>query len=116
MEKNQAAQAKQAKQAQAVQPRKPVKVVFRSGSRTLKIAAGLLIVFSMAALTALQWVHNGIQEQTRELGREAAAVEYANEELETKKNNVGTVQGIAQIARDELGLVDPDTVFIDPEG
>ena len=75
----------------------------------------LLIVFSMAALIALRWVHNGILEQTDALKEEAAAIENANQELVEKTENLGSVQSIQDIARDELGLVDPDTILIDPE-
>ena len=81
----------------------------------LKIVVILLIVFSMAALIALRWVHNGILEQTDALKEEAAAIENANQELVEKTENLGSVQSIQDIARDELGLVDPDTILIDPE-
>ena len=40
------------------------KVIFRSGSLALKIIVAVLIVFSMAALAALRWVHTGIQART----------------------------------------------------
>lgn len=96
-------------------PLKDVKVEFRSSPIALKIVATVLIVFSMAALIALRWVHNGIREQTENLRGEAAAVEYANSELETKTKDLGSVQSIQDIAKEELGLVDPNTVIIDPE-
>lgn len=94
--------------------RKKVKVVLRSGSMTLKIAASLLIVFSMAALLALSWVHQGIREQIEKLRRDAAVVEYENERLEQKQAELDSVQGVEDIARENLGLVDPDLVLIEP--
>ena len=94
---------------------KTVKVEFRRAVPALKIALILLILFSTAALVALRWVHNGIQAQTENLRAEAAAVEYANSVLEQKKADLGSVQSIQDIAKEELGLVNPDTVVIDPQ-
>lgn len=96
-------------------PLKNIKVEVRPAPPVLKIVVILLIVFSMAALIALRWVHNGILEQTDALKEEAAAIENVNQELVEKTENLGSVQSIQDIARDELGLVDPDTILIDPE-
>ena len=65
------------------------KVIFRSGSLALKIIVAVLIVFSMAALAALRWVHTGIQARTGELRDEAAALEHQNSELEEKNWRAG---------------------------
>ena len=83
--------------------------------KSLKVLLIVLILFSTAALAALRWVHNGIQAQTENLRAEAAAVEYANSVLEQKKADLGSVQSIQDIAKEELGLVNPDTVVIDPQ-
>ena len=96
-------------------PLRNAKVVVRSSPAALKIVLIILIVFSMAALLALRWVHNGILEETENLRDEAAAVEYANSELQEKTEELGSVQSVKDIAREELGLVDPDTVIIDPQ-
>ena len=45
---------------------------------------------------------------------EAAAIEHANSELEQKTADLGSVQSVQDIAKEELGLVDPDTVIIEP--
>ena len=74
----------------------------------------MVILFSIAALVALRWVHNGINSEIQKMKDEAAAVEFANQQLTEKKEAVDSVQGIQEIAREELGLVDPDTVLIDP--
>ena len=95
-------------------PLKTVKVEMRPASNVLKIVVIVLILFSMAALLALRWVHNGILNQTEVLKDEAAAVEHANSELQEKIDDLGSVQSGQDIARDELGLVDPDTVVIEP--
>jgi len=96
-------------------PPKKVKVEVRPTSALLKILLIVLIVFSIVALIALRWVHNGILFQIDELKEEASGLEYANEELERKMGELGSVQSIQDIAKDELGLVDPDTILIDPQ-
>ena len=96
-------------------PPKQVKVEVRPASNILKIILILLILFSIVALIALRWVHNGILTQIDELKDEASGLEYANEVLEQKTEELGSVQSIQYIAIEELGLVDPDTILIDPE-
>ena len=90
------------------------KIVFRPAPATLKIAACLLILFSMAALLALRWVHNGIREETQALTDQAAAAQAENAELTEKVGALGSVQSVKDIAQEELDLVDPDTVVIHP--
>lgn len=90
------------------------KIVIRPAPALLKIAACLLIVFSMAALLALRWVHNAIREQTQILTDQAAAAQVENAELTEKVGELGSVQSVKDIAQEELGLVDPDTVVIHP--
>ena len=96
-------------------PPKKVKVEVRPASNILKIILILLILFSIVALIALRWVHTGIRNQIDELKDEASGLEYANEVLEQKTEELGSVQSIQDIAKEELGLVDPDTILIDPE-
>ena len=92
---------------------KYVKVEVRPASHILKIILILLILFSIVALIALRWVHNGILTQIEELKDEASGLEYANEVLDQKTEDLGSVQSIQDIAKEELGLVDPDTILID---
>ena len=91
------------------------KVRLRTAPVKLKAALVLLIVLSMGALLALRWVHNGIQAETLTKQEQAAAMEGENADLKDKIANIGSVQSIQQIAREELGLVNPDTVLIHPE-
>lgn len=97
------------------QPKPKLQVVVRSSSVALKIAVTVLIVFSMAALAALAWVRGSIRGQVENLRQEAAAIEQKNRELQEKIENLGSVQSVQDIAREELGLVDPNTVMIQPE-
>ncbi len=96
-------------------PPKKVKVEVRPASNILKIILTILILFSIVALIALRWVHNGILFQIDALKDEASGLEHANEVLDQKTQELGSVQSIQDIAKEELGLVDPNTIVIDPE-
>ena len=91
------------------------KVKLRSAPVKLKAVLIVLIVLSTAALVALRWVHNGIQAETQRKTEQAAAMEGENADLQEKIDSIGSVQSIRQIAQDELGLADPDTVLNHPE-
>ena len=96
-------------------PPKNVKVEVRPASNILKIILILLILCSIVALVALRWVHTGILTQIDELKDEASGLEHANEVLEQKTEELGSVQSIQDLAKEELGLVDPDTILIEPD-
>lgn len=92
------------------------KIVVRPGHPALKIALTVLIVFSMAALIALSWAHSAITAETEALRDEAAAVEYANTKMEERIQNPDSIDNVLAIAKEELGLVDPKTIVIEPKG
>ena len=94
-------------------PPKQVKVEVSPASNILKILLIVLIIFSIVALAALRWVHSGILSEIDELKQEASGLEHANSELEQKTEELGSVQSIQDIAKEELGLMDPNTVIID---
>jgi cell division protein FtsL len=95
-------------------PLKNVKVVVRPSPAALKVLLILVIAFSMAALLTLRLVHNGIQEEIENLKDEAAEFEYANSELDQRLEDPDSIENVQNIAREELGMVDPNTVLIDP--
>lgn len=90
-------------------------VILYSGSKLLKVLVIVLIVLSTAALGALWWVQTDLTRQTEAMRAEAAAIEYANSDLEAKIAAVGTLDGTLEYAKDELGMVSPDTVLIQPQ-
>ena len=92
-----------------------MKVEVRPASNILKIVLIVLIVFSIVALAALRWVHGGILSEIDALKDEASGLEYANQVLDQKTEELGSIQSIQDIAKEELGLVDPDTILIAPE-
>ena len=66
---------------------KKTKIEIRRAPNALKVILIVLILFSIAALAALRWVHNGISSEIQKMKDEAAAVEFANQQLTEKKGS-----------------------------
>ena len=96
-------------------PFQNIKVVYRRSKPLTKVVVIAAIVLSMAALITLRWTLNDIQKQTQDMKAEAARLEQENAELEDKIDQLGSVQSAMDIAQEELGLVDPDTVVIETD-
>ena len=96
-------------------PFQNIKVVYRRSKPLTKVVVIAAIVLSMAALITLRWTLNDIQQQTQDMRAEAARLEQENAELEDKIDQLGSVQSAMDIAQEELGLVDPDTVVIETD-
>ena len=92
-----------------------IKIEYRRSRPLTKLVAVAAIVLSMVALIALSWAKYDVQRQTQEMMGEAARLEQENAQLGQKIDALGSVQSVEQIAQEELGLVDPDTVLIDTE-
>lgn len=86
----------------------------KSGSR-LKFPLTVLLVFSLAALTALWWAEYDMQRQTEQLRAEAAQIQQENEELKQYTKELGTINSVERIAQEELGMVVPGTVLIEAQ-
>ena len=75
----------------------------------------LAIVLSMGALAALHLSMAALKSRTEDLRAEAARLEAENEALLEDIEQVDSIHGIVEIAENELGLVQPDTVFYQTE-
>ena len=100
--------------AERKNPFRNIRVILRPGTKKLKLALVLLLLVCTAALVALGIVRSRIEAQTQSLLDQAAALEEDNADLKEKTEDLGTSSSIKEIAREELGLVDPDTVLITP--
>ena len=94
---------------------KRIRLVYRQSSMLSKAVVLSVIVVALAALLTLHLTIAAAQDRTAELADQAAALEQENKELQENINGLGSADSVGQIAQDELGLVDPDTVVIDPE-
>ena len=93
-----------------------IRLVYRRSSTLLKCVVLTAIVVSTICLLALRGALVQVQEKTDALRSEAAELEQRNKRLEQYVSGIGTVEGIKNIAYDQLGLVDPDTVIFLPDG
>ena len=94
---------------------KLIKLRLRPSPRSTKIMLIVAILFAMIALIALRMAITDLNNREEDLRQKAAALEQDNKDLQENIGILGSVQSIIQIARDELGLVDPNTVILDPE-
>lgn len=92
-----------------------IQFVVRRSSPITRIVAALAILLSMVALIALHWIRNDVEQQTEAMRSEAAGLEAENADLTGKIGALGSVSSVEQIAQEELGLVDPDTVIVDTD-
>ena len=91
-----------------------IRLVYRRSSTLTKAVVLSAIVLSAAALLTLNLTVRSTDRQTQELRDKAAELEHQNSQLEQKIDGLGSAEGVAQIAGEELGLVDPDAVVIAP--
>ena len=93
--------------------KRPVKLVFRSNP----LIAAVVVVAAIFATVAVVTLHSSLeanQQRYEQLRQEAAELENENEELASDIDRLGTEESIKDIAKEELGLVDPDTVVFTP--
>ena len=86
--------------------------------RSRKLTIIMLIVAIVLSIGALTYLHlsiRALKTGTGNLRDQAAQLEQENSQLEDKIDKQGTEEGTKDIAREELGLEDPDTVIFVPE-
>ncbi len=78
-----------------------------------KVVVTAAIVLSSVTLVTLRLAHWEAEEKLAELRQQVAAMEQRNEDLRHDIDELGTTDSVREIAREELGLVDPDTIIIE---
>ena len=94
---------------------KRIRFVYRRRSNFTKTVVMCAIVLSVAALVALSIAIHAANARSQELKDQAAQLEQENDRLEDKVDSLGSAGSVEDIAKDELGLVDPDTIIVKPE-
>lgn len=92
-----------------------IRVVIRRSSLLTKIVVLTTLVVTTVALLLLA---GGIRNANRikETARyKAAQLEQENAELQEDIQQSGSIENHKELAEEELGLVDPDTVIFTPE-
>lgn len=92
-----------------------IKLVYQRSSTLLKCVVLAALLLSSAALLAIGHTVAQLRAETEAQRAEAAALEQENEDLSDAIDDLGSVQSVKDIASKELGLVDPNTVIIEPE-
>lgn len=90
-------------------------LVPKRSTRLTKIVVALTIVLAVVAILVLHSATLNAQAEADAWRDEAQAQEQEKSALEKLFGNLGTLEGIKDIAENLLGLTDPDTVIIQPE-
>lgn len=96
-------------------PLSSVKLVYRRSRPLTKIVVLAVVVLSILALMTLRSAIMTTREKTEDLRNEAMALEQDNSRLEQYIEELGTIRAIIRIAQEKLGLVEPDSIIIQPE-
>ena len=78
-----------------------------------KVVVVVAIVLSSLTLISLRLGHWEAKAKLSELQQQAAVLEQENQALRDDIDRLGTTDSIRDIAMEELGLVDPDTIIIE---
>ena len=78
-----------------------------------KVVVAAAIVLSSLTLVSLRLGHWEAEAKLSELQHRANLLEQENQELREDIDRLGTTDSIREIAKEELGLVDPDTIIIE---
>lgn len=92
-----------------------IRLVYKRSSTVTKVLVLCAVVLSTVALTGLHLAIADAQAQTEAIRNHAAQLEQENQRLEQKIDALGSMESVEQIARDELGLADPDSVIFQPQ-
>ncbi len=95
-------------------PFRRIRLVYRRSSTLLKCVVLAAILLSTAAMVTLRFTIRQFQDRQQQLALQAAQLEQENRTLTKNIAELGTVESIKRIAREELGLVDPDSQFFVP--
>ena len=86
---------------------------YRRTSTLNKVVIAAAIVLSSLTLLSLRLVQQADEEILANLRQQAAALDQHNDELREDIDGLGTTDSIREIAQQELGLVDPDTIIFE---
>ena len=91
-----------------------VRFVYRRSNNMTKTVVIAALLLSMAALLVLHGAITAAEKQLEEKRALAAQLEQERDKLNESIGSLGSAESVDQIARDELGLVDPDSIVITP--
>lgn len=92
-----------------------IKKSIRRSSPALKVTLLVMIICSTVALMVLGIGIHKTKQEIRQQQQQATQLEQENAELEENLSIMDKVQGIVKLARELLGLEDPDAIIVTPE-
>ncbi len=92
-----------------------VRFVCRRSRIVTKLVILVAVLLSVMTLATLLLAIHSTRSQVEDLRVEAVQLEHENSRLDLYIRELGTIRGIIRIAQEELGLVEPGTVIIQPE-
>ena len=95
-------------------PMSNIRLVYKRSSRLIKCVVLCAIVLSTVTLLTIQIQLQSAQARRDALQNQAAQLEQENGQLEENIDDLGSIDSVEQIAKDELGLVDPDSIILQP--
>lgn len=90
-----------------------IKLVRMRTPNLVKIVLIIVIVLCMGVLITLRLGVMDLKHRTENLRDEASVLDDANAALDEKIQDVDSIQSVVDIARDELGLVEPGTIIFE---
>lgn len=93
---------------------KRIRFIPRRASLLSKAVLLSVVVFSIAAMLVMGSAVVQGRQRLEYLRQSAIALEQEQQDLQNRVEGLGTDEAVRQIAQEELGLVDPDTVIIIP--
>ena len=91
-----------------------IKFIPRRGSLLGKAVLLSVVVFSTVTMLVMGSAVAQSRQRAEDLRQSALALEQEQQDLQNRIDDLGTDEAVRQIAQEELGLVDPDTVIIIP--
>ena len=91
-----------------------IRLIYQRSSTLTKVLVLVAVVLSTVTLLVLRSMILETKAQNAALLDQAAQLEQENEKLEQKIDSLGSLDSVIDIAQDELGLEDPDTIVLVP--
>ena len=95
-------------------PFRDIRVEYTRTHPLTKVVVLALILVCTAALITLGWSGYQLKQEIAQLREEAAHLAAENAELREKIDILDSVAGVESVAEEELDMVDPDTIVINP--
>ena len=90
------------------------RLVYRPSTPILKWVVLTMVVFCIVALIFLGAAIDRAEREKEDNRHQAEALENENAKLQQSLDELGTVQGVINVARDELGYEDTDAIIFEP--